>query len=143
MCSLVQWYHITHQCTCQCCQAVLHNSDLPKFLWAEAFSTAAYVHNRTPLNSLNGPTPYKYNSMVKKPDVSHLCVFSMPCTIIKLKECLRKLDGQATMCFFIRYKYEGSGYRVWDLKRWLLSSPEISPSLRTAYHHPFSATQPC
>ena len=30
---------------------------------------------------------------------------------------MRKLDNRATMCFFVSYKYDGGGYRVWDPKR--------------------------
>jgi len=29
----------------------------------------------------------------------------------------RKRDDRATICFFVGYKYDGSGYRVWDPKR--------------------------
>ena len=52
-----------------------------------------------------------------KPDVSHLRAFGAPCAIVEPKERLRKLDDRASMCFFIGYKYEGGGYRVWDPKR--------------------------
>ena len=30
---------------------------------------------------------------------------------------MRKLDDRATTRFFVGYKYEGGGYRVWDPKR--------------------------
>jgi hypothetical protein len=33
-------------------RAMLHDSDLPKFLWAAVFNTATYVHNRTPTKAL-------------------------------------------------------------------------------------------
>jgi len=92
-------------------RAMLHDSGLPKFLWAEAFNAATYVHNRTPTKALGGRTPFEvlYGT---KPELSHLRAFGAPC-----KERLRKLDDQATMCFFVGYKYEGGGYRVWDPKR--------------------------
>ncbi len=35
-------------------QVMLHDSGLPKFLWAEAFSTMTYVHNRTLTRALDG-----------------------------------------------------------------------------------------
>jgi hypothetical protein len=38
---------------------MLHDSGLPKCLWAEAFSTATYVHNRTPTKALDGLTPFE------------------------------------------------------------------------------------
>ena len=59
----------------------------------------------------------KYILYGAKPDVSHLRAFGAPCAIVEPKERLRKLDDRATMCFFVGYKYEGGGYRVWDPKR--------------------------
>ena len=96
--------------------AMLHDSGLPRFLWAEAFNTATYLHNRTPTRVLGGRTPYEVLYGVK-PDVSHLRAFGAPCTIVEPKERLKKVDERATMCFFVGYKYEGGGYRVWDPKR--------------------------
>jgi len=70
---------------------MLHDSGLPKFLWAEAFNAATYVHNRTPTKALGGRTPFEvlYGA---KPDVSHLCAFGAPCAIVEPKERLKKLD---------------------------------------------------
>jgi len=97
-------------------RAMLHNSGLPKFLWAEAFNAATYVHNRTLTKVLGGRMPFEvlYGA---KPGVSHLRAFGAPCAIIKPKERLRKLDDQAMMCFFVGYKYKGGGYQVWDPKK--------------------------
>ena len=39
--------------------AILRDSGLPGSLWAEAFNTAAYVHNRTPTRVLEGLTPFE------------------------------------------------------------------------------------
>ena len=71
--------------------AMLRDSGLPKSLWAEAFSAATYVHNRTPTKALGGRTPYKvlYGN---KPDVSHLRAFGAPCAVIEPKEKLKKLN---------------------------------------------------
>jgi transposase InsO family protein len=97
-------------------RAMLHDSGLPRYLWAEAFNAATYVHNRTPTRALGGRTPYEviYGT---KPDVSHLRAFGAPCAIVEPQQRLKKLDDRATMCFFVGYKYEGGGYRVWDPKR--------------------------
>ena len=51
------------------------------------------------------------------PDVSHLPAFGAPFAIVEPTERLRKLYNRATICFFVGYKYEGGGYRVWDPKR--------------------------
>ena len=97
-------------------RAMPHDAGLPKSLWAEAFSTAMYVRNRTPTKALDGCTPYEMLYDVK-PDLAHLCAFSAPCAIVSPSEKLRKLDDRASMCVFVGYKYGGGGYRVWDPRR--------------------------
>ena len=81
-------------------------------MWAEAFSTATYVHNRTPTRALGGKTPYEMLYGVK-PNVAHLRAFGAPSAVVKPSELLKKLDDRVQMCFFVGYKYAG-GYRVWD-----------------------------
>jgi hypothetical protein len=74
-------------------QAMLHDTGLPKFLWAEVFSTAAtYVHNRTPTKALGGLTLFEvlYSMM---PDIRDLHAFSALCTVIEPSKKLKKLDG--------------------------------------------------
>jgi hypothetical protein len=95
---------------------MLHDSGLPKSLWAEAFSMAMYIWNRTPMSALEGCMPYKmvYNI---KPDFEDLHTFSVLCANVKLSEMLEKSDGQVSLCMFIEYKYGGGGYRVWDPRR--------------------------
>ena len=93
-------------------RAMLHDSGLPKSLWAEAFSTATYVHNRTPTTALGGLTPYEvlYET---RPNISDLRAFGAPCAIVQPAVKLKKLDDRTNMCFFLGYKYGGGGYRVW------------------------------
>ena len=52
-----------------------------------------------------------------KPDISHLCVFGVPCTVIELSKLVKRLDDWSMMCFFVGYKYKRGGYQVWDPKR--------------------------
>ena len=97
-------------------QAMLHDSGLPKYLWAEVFSTATYVHNRTPMSALDRLTPYeKLYSM--KLNISDLQAFGAPCTIVQPAIKLKRLDDRAMMCLFLGYKYDGRGYRVWCPER--------------------------
>jgi len=93
-------------------RAMLRDSGLSDMLWAEAFVTAAYVHNRTPTRVLKGLTPFEVRYGAK-PDLAHLRAFGAPCSIV---EPLEKPDDRATMCFFVGYKCGGGGYRVWDPK---------------------------
>jgi len=39
--------------------AMLHDASLPEKLWAEAFSIATYLHNRTSMRALDRLTPFK------------------------------------------------------------------------------------
>ena len=94
---------------------MLHDSGLPKYLWAEVFNTATYMHNRTPTRALGGLTPYEvlYET---KPNISDLWAFGTPCAIVQPVVKLKKLDNRANMCFFLGYKYSSGGYRVWRLE---------------------------
>jgi hypothetical protein len=40
-------------------RAILHASQLPKFLWGEAVKHAVYLKNRTSTKALDGKTPYE------------------------------------------------------------------------------------
>ena len=82
---------------------MLHDSGLPKPLWAEAFNAAMYVRNRLPTSALKGSTPYEMVYDVK-PDLANLRAFSAPCGIVKPKEKLR-LDDRATSCVFVGYTH--------------------------------------
>ena len=66
-------------------RARLHDSGLPKALWAEVFSVATYVRNRSPTSALKGSTPYKMVYDVK-PDLANLRAFGAPCAIVEPKE---------------------------------------------------------
>src|SRR5277367_3463547 len=48
---------------------MLHDSDLPKFLWGEASQHAVYLKNRTWTRTLGDTTPFE-NLTGKKPDLS-------------------------------------------------------------------------
>ena len=115
--------------------AMLHNLGLPMFLWAEAYNTVTDLHNRMLTRVLGGHTLYEVLYGMKS-DISHLCTFRVPCTIIEPKEWLKKLDDSMTMCFFMGYKYKGGSYRVWDLKRQVVVKLETLFSLRKACCHP-------
>ena len=57
---------------------MLHDSGLPKTLWAEAFNTATYIRRRTPTCALEGRTPHEMVYDVK-PDLANLRAFGAPC----------------------------------------------------------------
>ena len=96
--------------------AMLHDADLPKDLWAEAYNSATYVRNRLLTSTIDGLTPYEMVYGVK-PNLANLRAFGVPCTVVEPREKLRKLDDRASACVFVGYKYGGGGYRVWDCQR--------------------------
>jgi transposase InsO family protein len=60
-------------------RAMLHDSGLPKSLWAEAFNTVTYVRNRVLTGALDGHMLYKMVYGVK-PDVADLqCIWCSVC----------------------------------------------------------------
>lgn len=63
-------------------RTMLHISNLPKALWAEAYATATYTCNRTPTKALGGRTPYEapYGS---PPDVADLRAFGALCAVVE------------------------------------------------------------
>ena len=67
----------------------LYDSGLPDYLWAEAFNTATYAHNRTPTRALDGRTPFEVRYGAK-PDLAHLRGFGAPCIVVQPLEKLRK-----------------------------------------------------
>jgi len=119
-------------------QAMLKDSGLPDSLWAEAFVTAAYVHNRTLMRALKGLTPFEAHYETK-PDLAHLRAFGAPCSIVEPLVKLKKLDERARMCFFVGYKYGGGGYRVWDPKGKVVVESRIYSFMRTDCRRPRSA----
>jgi len=82
-------------------RAMLHNAGLPKKLWAEAFSTATYLRNRTPTRALDGLTPFELLYGMK-PDLADLRAFGAPCAIAEPSAKLKKLDDCARFCVFVR-----------------------------------------
>ena len=55
-------------------KTMIHDQDLPMYLWVEETRTTVYVHNRLSHNALGIKTP-KEMFTGKKPEVSHLKIF--------------------------------------------------------------------
>jgi hypothetical protein len=53
---------------------MIHDHDLPMFLWAEACNTIVYIHNRCPHKILEDKT-LEEAFIVVKPEVSHFSLF--------------------------------------------------------------------
>ncbi|KAE8697500.1 Retrovirus-related Pol polyprotein from transposon TNT 1-94 [Hibiscus syriacus] len=86
---------------------------LPKFLWAEAINTAAYLINRGPLVPLDGGIPEEAWSK-KEINLSHLRVFGC-ISYVHINSAERsKLDSKSNKCVFVGYGGDEFGYQFWD-----------------------------
>ncbi|KAE8686024.1 cytochrome P450 71A9-like [Hibiscus syriacus] len=89
------------------------HAGLPKFLWAEAINTAAYLINRGPSVPLDGGIPKEAWSK-KEINLSHLRVFGC-ISYVHIDSAERsKLDAKSNKCAFVGYGGDEFGYRFWD-----------------------------
>ena len=86
----------------ECARTMLCDSNLPKYFWAEALSTACYVLNRVLLRTILKKTSYElfYN---KIPKVSYFKVFCCKCFILNTKDNLDKFDSKSDEGIFVGY----------------------------------------
>ncbi|KAE8728454.1 FACT complex subunit SPT16-like [Hibiscus syriacus] len=89
------------------------HAGLPKFLWAEAINTAAYLINRGPSVPLDGGIPEEAWSK-KEINLSRLRVFGC-ISYVHINSAERsKLDVKSNKCVFVGYGGDEFGYRFWD-----------------------------
>jgi len=82
--------------------AMLNEKNLPNYFWAETVATVVYIMNRAPTAVVHGMTP-KQKFIGKKPNVSHLRVFSCIAYMHVPKEKRSKLDPKVEKCIFFGY----------------------------------------
>ena len=87
-------------------RAMLHDQDLPMYLWAEDARTTVYVQNRTPHR-------VPRTRLLKKPEVSHLRIFGCPVYIHIPKEKRTKLDPSGKKGIFLGYSESSKVYRIY------------------------------
>ena len=83
-------------------KAMIHDQDLPMYLWAEAAKRAVYVHNRISHSALGNKTP-KEVFIGENPEVSHLKIFGCLVYIHIPKEKRSKLDPSGKKGLFVGY----------------------------------------
>jgi transposase InsO family protein len=112
------------------------DANLPHDLWKEIVNAAAYLHNRTPRESLGWRTPYEVfyshaakmtakmtgtkepiEEVIKKPQLSHLraygCrAYAMTADAQLKKNRLRKLDPRAHIGYLVGYDSTNI-FRIW------------------------------
>ena len=94
---------------------MLHDSQLPKFLWGEALNYAVYLKNRTWTRALKGTTPFEVLTGSKS-DLSN--VHPWGCHVWVHDDSGSKLDGRAKEGRWVGLDEESHGHRIyWAAKR--------------------------
>ena len=92
-------------------KSVLADAKLPQRFWAEALSTAVFLHNWSPMKVVKGTTPFEAWT-AQKPKVSHLRAFRCAAYAHIPKDERQNLDPKARKCIFLGYGSETKGYRI-------------------------------
>jgi len=94
-------------------RTLLNETNLPKYLWADAISTTCYVLNKVLIRPILKKTPYELFKG-RKPNISHLKVFGCKCFILSNgKDNLGKFDSKADEGIFLGYSLHSHTYRVY------------------------------
>ena len=99
-------------------RSMLLDAGLSKKFWAEAISTATYIHRRSPSNSLEGLTPYELLTG-DKPKLHHLRRFG--CTVYKHIPKDQRRNGKfgecSKPCMLLGYVHKTTKiWRIWDFQ---------------------------
>ena len=96
-------------------RACMIETDLPRFLWAEALQYTAWTKNRTPTRALTNKTPHEMATGVK-PDLRDTHAWGSR-GFVRI-DGRGKLEAQADAAYFVGYDGQSKGYRMyWSGKR--------------------------
>ena len=96
-------------------RSMLLDSQLELEFWAEAVSTAAYLHARSPSQTLNGMTPFAM-LWQKKPVLDHLRRFGCAAyRLIPKEQRTGKFSSKSRECIMIGYVHSSTTiWKLWD-----------------------------
>ena len=97
-------------------RSMLYHAKLPLEFWAEACSTAVYLHIRSPTTALKEKTPF-VSLFGRRPDISQLKVFGCVSYVHVPDNQRRKLDAKAPKAIFVGYPPGVKGYKLYDLEK--------------------------
>ena len=113
-------------------KAMIHDQDLPMYLWEEANRTTMYVHNRITHGSLMNKTPEEMFSR-EQLEISRLKIFNCPVYIHIPKEKRSKLDPSGKKGLLVGYSNKSKSYRIYilgyhqiELSRYVTFDKDIS-----------------
>jgi hypothetical protein len=93
-------------------KTMIHDQDLPMCSWAEAAMAVVYVQNRLSHSALGFKNPEEMFTE-KKPEVSHLKIFSCPVFIHIPKEKRNKLEPFKKKGIFVGYCEVSKAFRIY------------------------------
>ena len=92
----------------------MNETNLPKYFWADAVSTACYFSNRVLVRPILKKTPYELYKG-RKPNISHLHVFGCKFVVHNNgKDNLGKFDAKSDEGIFLGYSLSSKAYRVFN-----------------------------
>lgn len=95
-------------------RTMINESILPKYFWIDAISTKCYVLNRILICPILNKIPYELLKG-RKPNLSHLHVFSCKCFILNNgKDNPGKFDAKYEECIFLGYSQSSKAYWVYN-----------------------------
>ncbi|KAK2369267.1 putative mitochondrial protein [Trifolium repens] len=95
-------------------RTMLSDSNLPKYFWADAVSTACYVSNRVIIRPILKKTPYELLKG-RKPNISHFHIFGCKCFVLNNdKDNLGKFDEKSDEGIFLGYSLSSKAYRIYN-----------------------------
>ncbi|GAB2299566.1 hypothetical protein Dimus_038569 [Dionaea muscipula] len=95
-------------------RTMLIASNLPKYFWAEAVSTACYIINRVMIRPILKKTPYELFKG-RKPNITHFRTFGSKCFVHNNgKDNLGKFDARSDEGTFLGYSSNSKAYRVYN-----------------------------
>lgn len=99
----------------ECARTMLHFTNLPRMLWAEAVNTAVYILNRITCTQTPGTTPYEIWTE-KKQDLSQIRIFGSEAFVHVPNQLRNKLDPKAKKMILVGYQGDSTNYRLYDAK---------------------------
>ena len=90
-------------------KAMIHDQDLPMYLWAEAAKTVVYVQNKLSHNALGNKTIEEMFTG-EKPEVSHPKIFGCLVYLHVPKEKRSNLDSSENKGIFVGYSDHSKAY---------------------------------
>ncbi|XP_074336327.1 uncharacterized protein LOC141673476 [Apium graveolens] len=104
-----------HKTMLNTARALRLQASLPISFWGDCILTATYLLNRTPIQKLQGKTPY-HVLFSKAPLYDHLKVFGSLCYATNTQPHKDKFSNRAHKCIFLGYLFAQKSYKVMDLE---------------------------